>query len=453
MSYSDFIESKRIAIKPVGIDVDSSSLNTNLFPFQRDIVKWALKRGKSAVFAGTGLGKTLMQLEWANQIVKNTDGKVLIVTPLAVSSQTVNEGNKFGIESVYARNSDDCSKITITNYEMIDKFDPGKFNAVVIDESSILKSYTGAFRNELIDRFKNTPFKLACTATPAPNDFMELGNHSEFLNILTRTEMLATYFIHDGGETQKWRLKGHAQSLFWQWAAQWAVMLQHPSDLGYEDDRYTLPPLNINQITVETQNKSQFLFNMNASTLQDRIIARRNTVDDRVNQCVELVKEKGGKWILWCDRNDESEALKKAIPGSVEVTGSQTPEEKSQLLNDFANGKFDILITKPKIAAMGLNFQVCHQMAFIGLSDSWEQFYQAVRRCYRFGQDHPVDVYVVTADIEGEVVKNIERKEKEAQLMLKEMVSHISVHNDLNMAQNQKTIYNGRVEPVIPDWL
>ena len=452
MDYTSFIESKRLAVKPVGIDIKDEQLNGNLFPFQRDIVKWALKRGKSAVFANTGLGKTLMQLEWANQIVENTDGRVLVIAPLAVSSQTVNEGSKFGIDSVYAR-TDTGEPIIITNYEMIDKFDPVKFNAVVIDESSILKSYTGAFRNELIDRFKNTDFKLACTATPAPNDFMELGNHSEFLNILSRIEMLATYFVHDGGETQKWRLKGHAQSIFWQWVSQWAVMLQNPSDLGYTDDRYTLPPLTINQVSVETENKSQFLFNMNAMTLQDRIIARRNTVEDRVQKCVELVKEEGGKWILWCDRNDESEMIKKLIPGSVEVTGSQSPEDKSALLNGFANGEFDILITKPKIAAMGLNFQVCHQMAFIGLSDSWEQFYQAVRRCYRFGQDHPVDVYVVTADIEGEVVKNIERKEADAQIMLKEMVRHISVHSDLKMAQNEKVVYNGRVQAVIPSWL
>lgn len=409
-----------------------------LMGFQKDITRWALRKGRAAIFADCGLGKTPMQLEWASHI----PGKVLILAPLAVAQQTVREGDKFGIPCAYSRNGS-AGKITITNYEMLEHFDPSEYDGVVLDESSILKAYSGKIRTAIIEAFEKTPYRLACTATPAPNDYMELGNHAEFLGVMKRTEMLSMFFVHDGGETQKWRVKGHAEDHFWKWMCSWSVMLRKPSDLHYSDAGFSLPPLRYHEKVVASPKQTDTLFPMPAATLQERIRARSDSVTARAETSAAIVRSDKDQWLVWCNRNDESAALKKLIPGSVEVKGSDSIEHKESSLNKFALGEIRVLITKPTIAGYGMNFQSCHQMAFVGLSDSWEQWYQAVRRCWRFGQESPVDVHVVTADTEGAVVANIKRKEDNAAKMAEGMLEHMAVMNE---AEIRKTRTRGTSE-------
>ena len=430
MKYEDFIANKAIKDKPTGLET-IPELNPKLFDFQRDIVKWALRRGRAAIFADCGMGKTAMQLEWARHV----PGNVLILAPLAVAAQTVREGKKFGIQVNQARSQADVvGKITIANYEMLHHFDCNHFNAIVLDESSILKSYDGKTRTQIIDSFTTTQYKLACTATPAPNDYMELGNHAEFLGVMSRTEMLSMFFVHDGGETQTWRLKGHAESDFWRWLCSFCVMIRKPSDLGYDDGGFKLPKLNMHQVVcrAETANEG-FLIALPASSLQERLQARKQTLNDRVMVAADIINASKDKWLVWCNLNDESGLLKKAIPESVEVKGSDSDKHKEQSLSDFSEGKIRVLISKPSIAGFGMNFQVCNKMAFVGLSDSYEQFYQAVRRCWRFGQTKNVDAYIVTADIEGAVVENIKRKEIDAERMASNMVEHMHEMNEENI--------------------
>ncbi len=419
--YAAFLNEKALVAVPTGLDV-VPTLNSGLIDFQHDITAWALKRGRAAVFAGCGLGKTFIQLEWARCV----PGPVLVLAPLAVGPQTVREGEKFGIPVTYVRDMPtDPSGIIVTNYELLDRFDLSKFAGLVLDESSILKSYDGSTRTAIIEASQRVPFRLACTATPAPNDFMELGNHAEFLGVMSRVEMLAMFFVHDGGETQKWRLKGHAQKDFWRWVASWAVLIQKPSDLGYDDGAFELPPCSVVQRTVHATTASDGdLFTVEAQTLQERIVARRETVPERVAACAELVNAAGGTWVVWCNLNAESEALTKAIPDAVEVRGSDKPEAKEAALLAFAEGRIRVLVSKPSICGHGMNWQHCHQMAFVGLSDSWEQYYQAVRRCWRFGQESPVTVHLIAADREGAVVENIKRKDAQATEMAARMIEH-----------------------------
>lgn len=423
MKYEDFIHSKMTADRESGHVVDD--VNDMLFPFQSAIVKWAVRKGKAAIFADCGMGKTAMQLEWARHV----PGRVLLIAPLAVSHQTIREGQKFGIDAEYATHQDasDC-KIVVTNYERLDNFTADGWHGVVLDESSIIKSFTGKIRDDIIGRFLSVPYRLACTATPAPNDFMELGNHAEFCGSMTRTEMLSMFFVHDGGETQKWRLKGHAQSDFWKWICSWAVMVRKPSDIGFDDVGFTLPPIHYHHHTVDALNgSSDMLFAMPAITLQERIVARRDTVTERAQKMADIVNATPGSWVIWCNRNDESETITRMICGScVEVTGSMKSEDKAALLHDFSADGFRVLVTKPKIAGFGMNWQHCANVGFLGMNDSWESYYQAVRRCWRFGQNNHVNVHIVTADIEGAVVENIKRKEKDAEKMAKEMVNHMS---------------------------
>ncbi len=440
MNYQEFLASKKVLDVPTGLR-DVPELNPMLFPFQHDIVSWALKRGRACIFADCGMGKTGMQLEWARHV----PGDVLIFAPLAVSEQTIREAEKFGIPGIeYSGDGLKRGKITITNYERMEKFNPSDYSGIVLDESSILKSYTGKYRTDLIENWGKVPYRLACTATPAPNDFMELGNHAEFVGAMSRTEMLSMFFVHDGGETAKWRLKGHAESEFWKWVCSWAVMIQKPSDLGYEDGAFILPELKVEQITVEVDTPSDgCLFAMEAQTLSERQKARRVSVGDRVTAAVNLLeKEPGAQWMIWCDLNDESSALKAAIPGSVEVRGSDTDEHKKKSLLGFSRGEIKVLISKPSIAGWGMNFQSCHNTIFVGLSDSYEQFYQAVRRHWRFGQTMPVNCYIVTAETEGAVVLNIQRKEADAKRMAKEMVKNM---NELN-AENIKGIERSKTD-------
>ena len=441
--YAKFLSSKALYDEPTGLP-SVVDLNDELFEFQQDIVRWALRRGRAAIFADCGLGKTLMQLEWARHI----PGDVLILAPLAVAAQTVREGKKFGIKVNRCQSQADVKPgINIANYERLESFDASKFMGVVLDESSILKSYDGKTRTLIIDAFARTPFRLAATATPSPNDYMELGNHAEFLGVMTREEMLAMFFVHDGGETQKWRIKGHAEGTFWKWVCDWAVMIRKPSDLGYSDGKFKLPELHMHEHIVRATNAADGeLFAMPAATLQERIGARRATVVDRVKNTAERVNKSKEPWIVWCNLNSESELLSKMIPDAVEVKGSDSPEHKEKSMMDFADGKIRVLVTKSSICGFGMNFQVCPNMDFVGLTDSYEEFYQAVRRCWRFGQKKDVHAHMVCADTEGAVLQNIKRKEKDMAAMAAGMVKNMK---DLNAAalhdggtKRQKADYN-----------
>lgn len=451
--YEEFLRRKEITVPSAGIDVENITISDELFDFQRDIVLWALKKGKAAIFAGTGLGKTLMQLEWARHI----GGTVLILAPLAVSKQTISEGGKFGITVHHCRAQEDVidGGINITNYERMDRFDFSKFLGVVLDESSILKAQAGKIRAQLIECCQQIPYRLACTATPAPNDLMELCNHSEFLGVMSSGEMLATFFVHDGGEMRKWRLKGHAVHDFWQWVASWSVMLMDPADLGYDGGRYNLPPLHISQHTVHTERQPDALFAIEALTLQERQQARRDSVQDRARECAALVNADTDQWLVWCNLNSEADALKALIPDAVEISGSDQPDVKERAAVDFAAGRIRVLISKPLIFGMGLNFQRCHKMAFVGLSDSFEQYYQSVRRCWRFGQEHPVDVRIITADTEGAVVENIQRKEKQFEEMLSGMIAVTQniTKDNIRSTARQTTGYNPQEIMALPAWL
>ena len=453
MKYETFLRHKEITVPFSGINIDQADISLKLFDFQRDIVLWALKKGKAAIFAGTGLGKTLMQLEWA----KHIGGTVLILAPLAVSKQTISEGEKFGIAVNHCNSQEDVidSGINITNYERMDRFDFSKFRGIVLDESSILKAQSGKIRSQLIEYCRQIPYRLACTATPAPNDLMELCNHSEFLGVMSSNEMLATFFVHDGGDTSKWRLKRHAVHDFWRWVASWSVMLTNPADLGYDGSRYNLPPLHISQHTVHTEKQPETLFAVEALTLQERQQARRDSVQDRARECAALVNADTDQWLVWCNLNSEADALKALNPGAVEISGSDKPEVKEQAAVDFAAGKIRVLISKPLIFGMGLNFQRCHKMAFVGLSDSFEQYYQSVRRCWRFGQETPVDVRIITADTEGAVVENIQRKEKQFEEMLRGMIAVTQniTKDNIKATTRQTKAYEPQERMELPEWL
>ena len=416
VAYSDFIEAKRSAPRSVGIE--GCEINQDLYMFQQEIVSWALELGSACIFADCGLGKTLMQLEWAHHVSLHTSGPVLILAPLAVSAQTIREGARFGY-GVLAVDDPQESPIRITNYEQLHNIDISEYSGIVLDESSILKSHTGKFRNELITMFREFRFRLACTATPSPNDVMELGNHAEFVGAMTRTEMLAMYFVHDGGETQKWRLKGHANDEFWRWVTTWAMVISKPSDLGYDDAGYELPELMYHTRTVESSSiREGMLFNEAYSpTLTERRESRKVSMADRCEVAANLANESTEQWVMWCDLNSESETLANLIPDAVEVRGSDTNNHKSDSMMDFADGKIRVLVTKPKIGGFGMNWQNCRNMAFVGLSDSYEALYQSTRRCWRFGQDKEVRAYIITSTSEGAVLQNVLRKERDHQLM------------------------------------
>ena len=429
MTYTDFLASKSNACPPAGFD--PQQFTASLFPFQRDIVTMACRVGRFCIWADCGMGKTAMQLEWAHQVHRHTGGSVLVLAPLAVAHQTVREGAKFGIPCAFAATQAEVqSGITITNYEKLGHFDPAAFDGVVLDESSILKAYTGKIRNQIIESFAQTPFRLACSATPAPNDHMELGNHAEFIGVMTRAEMLAMFFVHDGGDTAKWRLKGHAKDKFWEWVCSWAVTIRKPSDLGYDDGDFILPELCIQDCTVEAPREATIddagqmaLFAMEARTLNDQRKVRRASLQMRVDAAAALANDNTEQWLIWCDLNDESKALAVAINGAVEVSGSDSDEHKRKAAIDFQDGKIRVLVSKPSIFGFGLNFQGCHNVAFVGLSHSYEAFYQAIRRCWRFGQQHPVNAHIIYDVAEGRVIDNIRRKEADSIAMAESMVT------------------------------
>ena len=448
--YDDFINSKSKTFENMGIDVDRNSLNPNMFEFQKDIVRWALKKGRAAIFAECGLGKTLMQLSWADEIHKHTGGKILILAPLAVAPQTKEEGEKFGISVNICESQDDIvDGINITNYEKIDKFTGNSFQAVVLDESSILKSFTSSTRNKLIDNFSKVPFRLACTATPAPNDHMELGNHSEFLGVMTRAEMLSMYFVHDGGNTAKWRLKGHAEDVFWNWMASWAVFIDNPKNLDYEVNGYDLPKLNINEIIVNGDEVTS-----ETLTLTQRRQARKDSLELRCQAAADLVNSSDEQWLVWCDLNDESAMLKNLIDNAVEIKGSDKASHKTGSMLNFSDDLIKCLVTKPSIAGFGMNWQQCHNMIFVGLSDSYEKYYQAVRRCYRFGQKNEVNVYIIISAKEGAVKANIERKQEDAKKMQDAMIKLTKevTKKELQVTTRIMMEYVPKVKMMLPDW-
>ena len=418
INYQDFIKNKIQVFESVGFEIEKSELNSKLFDFQKDIVRWALKKGRAAIFADCGMGKTAMQLEWADQIYKKEGGKILILAPLAVATQTQREGEKFNIPvNICESQSDVIEGINITNYEKLEKFIAREFNAIILDESSILKSFTGKVRTQIIDSFKNTPYRLACTATPAPNDYMELGNHSQFLGVMTREEMLSMYFVHDGGQTSKWRLKGHAENSFWEWMASWSVFIDNPKNLGYDMEGYELPKLNIFEIVADGKEVTT-----EKLTLTQRRNVRKDSLDIRCEKAAELVNNSNENWLVWCDLNDESKKLHDLIIDSVEVKGSDKNSHKSQSMLAFSENKIKCLVTKPKIAGFGMNWQNCRNMIFVGLSDSYEAFYQSMRRCWRFGQEKEVNAYIIISSKEGTVKENIERKQDDAKKMQKAMI-------------------------------
>lgn len=451
MEYKDFINSKNKQMKNYGFDIEKENLNPMLFDFQKDIVRWALKKGRAAVFADCGLGKTPIQLEWANQIYKHEGGKILILAPLAVATQTQREGEKFHIPVNICENQDDVKEgINITNYEKLEKFVANEFIGIVLDESSILKSFTGKVRNQIIENFRKTPYKLACTATPAPNDYMELGNHSEFLGVMTRAEMLSMYFVHDGGQTSKWRLKGHAENNYWQWMASWSVFIDNPNNLGYNIEGYDLPKLNINQIVADG-----LPITTEKLTLTQRRNARKESLDVRCQVAADIVNNSEETFLVWCDLNDESKKLHQLINDSVEVKGSDKQKHKSTAMLDFSDDKIKYLVTKPSIAGFGMNWQNCRNMIFVGLSDSYEAYYQAIRRCWRFGQDKEVNIYIIISSKEGTVKENIERKQQDAEKMQKAMIKLTKdiTSKELKQTTRITTEYNPKIEMEIPSWI
>jgi len=422
MEYDQFVAQKRRA--EVATGHSPADLNENLFDFQRAIVSWAVRRGRAAIFADTGLGKTLMQLSWADEVLRHTQGRILILAPLAVSDQTIEQGKRFGIavEKFYGQPE---PGIYITNYERMDYAFEDEWTAVVLDESSILKAHDGKTRTRLIDNCQGIPYRLSCTATPSPNDFEELGNQCEFLGVMTRTEMLATYFVNDTGDTGTWRLKGWGASKFWEWMGTWAVVLRSPSDIGFDGSRYILPEPEYIEHVIDTESDGD-LFAKPAQTLTERRKAQRDSIEARCRALADIVNSDSAEpWLIWTHLNDEADLLASLIPGSINVQGSDKPEIKTQRMLDFSHGKLRVLISKPSICGFGMNWQHCARMGFVGLSDSFEKFYQAVRRCYRFGQERSVKVHILTSEAEGQILLNIKRKEAQHHELSASMVEHM----------------------------
>lgn len=449
-SYFEFLACKKESAVAAS-SFQAQSIHESLFPFQRDCVEMLLGVGRGAGFLDTGLGKTIIQCEIARQL----PGEILIVAPLAVAYQTINEARKhLGLPIDYSKDGTVNERVTITNYERVENFETSRFECVILDESSILKGVNSRTKEMLCHQFSMTPFRYAFTATPAPNDYKELGNHAEFLGIMSTMEMLTRWFVHDSANTADWRLKRHAVKDFWQWVASWAACVSKPSDLGYSNDGYDLPPLNIKTHKIETDTKTAFeeglLFAMpevNATSLHAK---KRESLEDRVDYVAGLVNRSREPWIVWCESNNESDALSKAIPDAVEVKGSNTPEQKEDRIMSFTRGESRVIVSKPSICGFGMNWQHCRNIAFASISYSYEQFYQAVRRSWRFGQDRPVNVHVVIADAEIPVWRAIERKSTDHGHM-KSHMKH-AVFNK-GQASEVKIDYNPATEGKIPSWI
>jgi hypothetical protein len=442
MNYAEFIESKTQLAGEFGFD--PVFMPEFLFPFQRALVEWAVKKGRAAIFADCGLGKTAMQLTWAQNVVEKTNGNVLILTPLAVGSQTVREAEKFGIDAGQSRDGKTRGKITVTNYQQLPKFDSKDFAGVVCDESSILKNFDGAIKKQITDFMRKLKYRLLCTATAAPNDYIELGTSSEALGYLRRVEMMAQFFNHDGGDTSKWRLKKHAaKSAFWKWITTWARAVRIPSDIGFSDQGYELPELRVNEHVVSSVKKNaNYLFDMPAIGMDEQRDERKRTINERCETAAAMINKTDRPAVAWCHLNPEGDLLEKLIPGSVQISGCDSDEEKERAFDAFASGEIRVIVSKPVIAGFGLNWQHCAHQTFFP-SHSFEQWYQAIRRCWRFGQKNQVTIDVVTSPGEANVVKNMMRKSDQADEMFSKMVSllgHQEIINQPTKTEKQQTI-------------
>ncbi len=459
--YQAFLDTKRITVQQVGVEVDDDDIHRMLFPFQRDVTRWACRKGRCAVFLDTGLGKTFIQLEWARLIGENT----LIIAPLSVARQTVREGAKIGLDVRYVRGQDQTTKdhrLWITNYEMAERFDFSTFGAVVLDESSILKAIAGKTRKKLTELCVDVPYRLCCTATPAPNDNVEIGNHAQFLGVCTMSEMLAMFFINAnrehtfeyGGKMfrkkgsnkggQEWRLKHHAEQSFFRWLASWAITMTKPSDLGYDDDGFILPPLETNTWFVQADYVPEDqLFFTHIKGVKHAAAIRRQTAPKRLEVLKDLINANDEQWIVWCGLNTESNMVAGAFPDAVEVKGGDDAEFKAQAFEDFQDGKHRLLVTKSRIGGYGMNFQNAHNMAFMGLSYSWEQFYQCIRREWRYRQESPVDVHIIMSDIEAGIYQEIKRKDAMAKRLRGRLIDQIRVYEkgELEMSTVEKEDY------------
>ena len=456
MAYEEFLSRKRFLAPACGFDVPESDINPMLFPFQRDITRWALKRGKAAVFAHTGLGKGLIQLEWLTHVHKRTSRPVLLLAPLAVAQQFKDESAKFGYRVTVCRESkDQQSGINITNYERFHLFDPADFAGVALDESSCIKDWTSKTSQALIERLKDTPYKLCSTATPSPNDHSELGTHAELLDVMQRSQMLAMFFEHSGKETSKWNLKGHGRKPFFQFVASWAVCVVKPSDLGYDDAGYDLPKLHMLEHVVsvdQSVSTDGMLFrcpDLSSTGLHKEM---RLTATTRATKVAELVNcQPGVPWLIWCNTDYEADALRAALPRLVEVRGPEKPEAKEAKLIGFARGEFLEMASKPEIAGYGMNYQHCWNMAFVGLSYSFESMFQAIRRCWRFGQTHEVNAHIVYAETEGPVLQTIRRKERQYEELQSEMNQAMREEQLAQRAPKHKYAHSKLLK--IPTWL
>ena len=443
MNYEEFIRTKKRA--EVATGHNPGDLNEYMFDFQHAIVAWAVRRGRAAIFADTGLGKTLMQLAWADEVASHTKGIVLVLAPLAVSEQTIEQGRTFGIEVHRVQNG--CAPshpgVWITNYERMDAAFECELSGIVLDESSILKAHDGKTRGKIIALSQGVPYRLSCTATPSPNDFEELGNQCEFLGVMSRTEMLATYFVNDTGDTGTWRLKGWGASKFWEWMASWSVVLRNPADLGFDGSKYNLPEPVYHEHVVETEQTGD-LFAKPAQTMTERRKAQRDSIEARCHALAAVVNaEPNEPWLIWTHLNDEADLIESILTDCINVQGSDSPEVKTKHMMAFTHGDLRILASKPKICGYGMNWQHCARMAFVGLDDSFEKFYQAVRRCHRFGQTRPVHVHIFTAENEGQILNNIKRKERQHHEMSAQMVEHMRdiMNQELKGTHNVKEEY------------
>ena len=453
-SYQDFLDQKLHTGAAHGFE--PIWLPPQLFDFQQSLVTWAIRKGRAAIFADCGLGKTAMQLTWAENVARHSGKPVLILAPLAVAPQTIREGEKFGIECHRSIDGDVAGQIVITNYERLEHFSPGDFAGVVCDESSILKSFDGARRNEITDFMRKVPYRLLATATAAPNDFIELGTSSEALGYMGHMDMLARFFKNDQnnltsrrmyGEAPKWRFKGHAEQPFWRWVTSWARACRQPSDLGFDDGRFVLPPLSeINHLIETNTVPDGMLFALPATDLREQRAEKKRTVTERCEQVASMVADTGQPALVWCHLNEEGDLLQQLIPGAVQVSGKDKDEVKERRLIDFAEGRSRVLITKPKIGAWGLNFQVCSHITYFP-SHSFEQYYQSVRRCWRFGQKRPVTVDIILTEGERRIMQNLQRKREQAEQMFGNLVAEMN-----HSLEIQRKEYN--TTPIeVPSWL
>jgi hypothetical protein len=463
LSYEDFLNAKA----QVGGDhgFDPIFMPDMLFDFQKALVEWSVRKGRSAIFADCGLGKTPMQLTWAENVVRKTNKPVLVLTPLAVSAQTIQEGEKFGIECHRSKTGKAGPGITVTNYESLHLFDPSEFGGAVCDESSILKSFDGKRRSEITEFMRRMPYRLLCTATAAPNDYIELGTSSEALGYLGHMDMLGRFFKNEQNtikptvyrhhgqnferidERAKWRFKGHAEMAFWRWVCSWARAIRRPSDIGFSDEGFILPPLVEQEHVFDANSLPEgMLFALPAVGLKEQREERRRTIAERCGRVAGMVNGTGEPALVWCHMNDEGDLLEKLIPDAAQVSGADSDERKEEAFLAFASGKLRVLITKPKIGAWGLNFQHCNHVTFFP-SHSFEQYYQGVRRCWRFGQRREVTVDIVATEGERGVLKNLQRKASAADSMFSHLVTH------MNDAMGIRTGASFDQRERIPEWL